>query len=190
MSKGIYILAVIIIALAFLSGKHVEGLDRDAKIASLKESFATRNLEVSQSYSAALLKLQQDQQRLAEEQASISQKHYVELTNVRKTTTAITSDLALANSRLSVRIATNPASAGSAVSAGTGVDDGTGARADLHPEDAADIFAVTGDADKCRVKLTALQAVERNRQLGAKNSGLPTGTKIGTNGFETSTEPQ
>lgn len=109
---------------------------------------------------AAQLQAQQTQ-RLALEQrlAELDTTHQQEITHAQAAADQLATDLAAARSRLSVRInpATCPGGLPAATSA-TGLDDAAGARADLHPATAAGIVRVTGRADQCRARLTALQA--------------------------------
>ncbi|MEO1828824.1 MAG: lysis system i-spanin subunit Rz [Pseudomonas sp.] len=114
---------------------------------------------------AGAQQLRQQQERYVELQTQLAEQdkqHHEELTNVQKDNVQLAVDLAAAKQRLSVRITGHAASA-SGVPAATAtatavVDDGAGTRADLHPTTAAGLVRVTGRADECRVRLTALQA--------------------------------
>lgn len=109
--------------------------------------------------SARLLQAQQERRQALETRlAALDGQHYQELTHAQQTTNRLTVDLAAARRRLSVRTTGHAHSNGVPASAGGArVDDGA-ERADIHPEDARAIAAITGDADRCAVKLTALQA--------------------------------
>jgi len=69
--------------------------------------------------------------------------------------------------RLSVRASCPAAASGLSAATGTGRMGNGAQRADIHEEDARRIVAVTGDADACAVKLTALQEWAR-QILGAR----------------------
>jgi hypothetical protein len=130
-----------------------------AKLASAQTAHESTLGEIAR---AGAQQLRQQQERYAEQQARLNEQdkqHHEELTNVQKANVRLAVDLAAAEQRLSVRIA-DPAASASGVLAGTGaagVDNGTGARADIHPATAAALVRVTGRADECRVRLTALQ---------------------------------
>ncbi len=91
--------------------------------------------------------------------ADIDHRHYQELQHAQTITDSLTADLAAARQRMSVRTTgTTCRSAVPATAGATGVDDGVGALAELHPATAAGVVRVTGRADQCRARLTALQA--------------------------------
>ena len=131
-----------------------------AKLASARAVHETTLGEIAR---ASAQQLRQQQGRYAELQAKLSEQdkqHHQELIDVQKDNVELAVDLAAAKQRLSVRIA-SPAAGASRVPAGTAaasVDDGAGTRAELHPATAAGLVRVTGRADECRVRLTALQA--------------------------------
>ncbi|WP_324730962.1 lysis system i-spanin subunit Rz [Pseudomonas paeninsulae] len=108
--------------------------------------------------SSRMLQAQQEKRQALETQLSaLDGQHYQELTHAQQTTDRLAADLAAARQRLSVRTTGNANSNGVPAGAGAAsVDDGA-ERADIHPEDARAIAAITGDADRCAVKLTALQ---------------------------------
>ena len=88
--------------------------------------------------------------------AQLDEKHYEDIHHAQTAIDQLTIDLATARQRLPVRI--NSAScAVSTASTATSVDDGAGTRAELHPATAAGVVRVTGRADECRARLTALQ---------------------------------
>lgn len=100
---------------------------------------------------------QQEADELRQRQSAIDAEHHSELEKIRNENASTITDLERDNQRLSVRLATRPDRVPAAGAAAC-MDDGAGARADIHPEDAADIVRVTADADQCRAKLTGLQA--------------------------------
>lgn len=119
------------------------------------------------------LQIQQIQrQQLEAELAGIDQQHYQELQHAQTVTDSLTADLVAARQRMSVRTTgTACRSAMPATPGATSMDDGA-ERADIHPEDAAAIARITGDADRCAVKLTALQAWARTVWKPAELGGL------------------
>ena len=123
-----------------------QGADHAAELRRLADTNAT-----------ALAAQQQASQRLAQQLAVLDQQRYQELTHAQESTDRLAADLAAARQRLRVRI--DPASSPglSAATGATGLDDGAGARADLHPAVAEGVVRVTGRADQCRARLTALQ---------------------------------
>lgn len=129
-----------------LNAEHDRQAAQDARVAS--QAFAEQ---------------QHARQQLEQQLAGIDQQHYQELQHAQTTTDQLSADLAAARQRLRVRVAAGSCATGS-VSASTdaaSVDDGAGARADLYPATAAGVVRVTGRADECRARLTALQAWAR-----------------------------
>lgn len=111
----------------------------------------------------AFTEQQRARQQLEQHLASIDQQHYQELQHAQETTDQLSADLATARQRLRVRIAPGSCSAGTvpATASAPGVDDGAGTRAELYPATAEGLVRVTGRADECRARLTALQAWAR-----------------------------
>jgi len=111
---------------------------------------------------------QQDKRQALEQRlAAIDAQHYQEMTYAQDSVDQLAADLAAARRGLSVRI--NPATCPGAVPATPGaasLDAAAGARAELHPATAAGIVRVTGRADQCSVRLTALQAWAREIRAG------------------------
>ena len=118
--------------------------------------------------SARMLQAQQDKRQALEQRvAAIDTQHYQEMTHAQQTVDQLATDLAAARRGLSVRI--NPATCPGAVPAAPGtasLDDAAGARAELHPATAAGVVRVTGRADQCSARLTALQAWAREIRAG------------------------
>lgn len=105
---------------------------------------------------------------------SIDTTQTQELANVRAENARLADELLSAHRSLSVLTAT-PAACPGRVPAATGtagVDDGAG-RADIHPADARRVVAITGDADECAVRLTALQRWVREVRRGGNVTVAP-----------------
>jgi len=131
--------------------------------ATAHEAFLRR---VAEANAAVILKQQAERRDLEGRLAANDQQRYGELRHAQQEIERLSAALADGSRRLSVRAAC-PAAAGS-VSAATGagrLDDGS-QRADIHEEDARRIVAITGDADACAVKLTALQEWAREVTRG------------------------
>jgi hypothetical protein len=113
---------------------------------------------------AMQLRAQQEKRLALESRLSESDaKHYQELTNAQKTSGQLAADLAAARRGLSVRTTRSACRGGvPGTAAATGMDDGAGDRAFIHPEDAAALARITGDADICAVKLGGLQEWARS----------------------------
>lgn len=145
------------------------------RLASLELDHA-RTLGDISTAAAVQLKLRQAQRAELEARLSaVDRQRYQELTHAQQTTDRLTADLAAARQRLSVR--TTGHAGGNGVPAGTGtarVDDGV-ERADIHPEDAAAIVRLTGEADRCAVKLSALQGWVVEVTKGGRVSAPRTG---------------
>jgi hypothetical protein len=114
---------------------------------------------------AAAMQLRaQQEKRLALESrlSEVDAKHYQELTNAQKTSGQLAADLAAARRGLSVRTTRSACRGGVPdPAAASGMDD-EAERADIHPEDAAALARITGDADICAVKLSGLQEWARS----------------------------
>lgn len=113
---------------------------------------------------------QQAKRTVLEQQlAAIDEQHYKELQNAQTVTDALTADLATARQRLSVRITGPACSSGMPTATNpAGMDDDPGTRAELHPSTAAGVIRVTGRADMCRARLSALQSWVRIQLAGVK----------------------
>ena len=148
-------------ALLFAAGASLgwlaNGWRLGAELATQRADHATELQRLADINAAALAAQQQTRQRIEQQLAALDQQRYQELTHAQENTDRLAADLTAARQRLRVRI--DPASCDEVPAAtGTaGLDDGAGARADLHPAVAAGVVRVTGRADECRARLTALQ---------------------------------
>ncbi len=151
-------------ALAFLAGWLVNGYRLGAEIATLHAEHETHLRQTAEA-SATVIR-QQQAARLALESrlAELDTQHYTELTHARENSQRLAADLSAATRRLSVR-ASCPAAGMPAAANASGVDDGS-ERVDIHEADAGRIVRITGDADACAVKLTALQGWAREVTKG------------------------
>ncbi|MNZ77449.1 Bacteriophage lysis protein [compost metagenome] len=138
-------------------GWAVNGWRMGVELSDLRAGHAQQLERNAAAQAAAIAEQQQIRAQLEQQLAAIDQQRYQELTHAQTTTDALAADLAAARQRLRVRI--DPASCPSlsAATGAAGLDDGAGARADLHPSAAAGVVRVTGRADQCRARLTALQ---------------------------------
>ncbi|MCM2317868.1 MAG: lysis protein [Pseudomonas sp.] len=138
-------------------GWEVNGWRMGVELSDLRADHAQQLERNAAAQAAAIAEQQQIRAQLVQQLAAIDQQRYQELTHAQTTTDALAADLAAARQRLRVRI--DPASCPSlsAATGAAGLDDGAGARADLHPAVAAGVVRVTGRADQCRARLTALQ---------------------------------
>ena len=122
--------------------------------------------QVAEANAEVILKQQADRRTLEAHLDTLDQQRYGELRNAQQEIERLSAALADGSRRLSVR-ASCPAAAGSvSASTGTGRLDDGGQRADIHEEDARRIVGITGDADACAVKLTALQEWAREVTKG------------------------
>lgn len=149
--------AALLVAAGASIGWLVNGWRLGAELAAQRANHAAELQQLADITAAALAAQQQARQRLEQQLAALDQQRYQELTHAQENTDRLAADLAAARQRLRVRI--DPASCpGLPAATGTaGMDDGAGARADIHPADAAALVRVTGRADECRARLTALQ---------------------------------
>jgi prophage endopeptidase len=136
------------------------------RLADQAKAHETFLRQVAEANAAVILKQQAERLDLESRLAASDQQRYGELRHAQQEIERLSAAVADGSRRLSVRAAC-PAAAGS-VSASTGagrVDDGS-QRADIHEEDARRIVAITGDADACAIKLTALQEWAREVTKG------------------------
>lgn len=148
-------------AMAAAAGALVNGWRWEAKLATANQVHADTLAEIDRATARQLqaqLELQAGLQRRLE---LTEQQHYQELAHAQENTDRLRADLAGDRQRLLVKVR-SPASCGGvpAASGAAGMDDGA-QYAELHPATAADLAALTGDADRCAVKLQGLQAWAR-----------------------------
>lgn len=153
---------IAVLLAAFFAGWLANGWRLGGQIAEIRQDHETQLRLTAEANAAVILKQQADQQALAAKLAALDQQRYTELRNAQENTDRLAAELAASNRRLSVR-ASCPAVP--AAASASGVDAGT-QRADIHPEDAAAIVRITGDADACAVKLSALQEWAREITKG------------------------
>lgn len=143
---------------AACAGAWLNGLRWQARLAVAERVHADTLAEISRAAANQLATQQAAQQRLTQALAAVDTQHYQELTHAQQTIDRMAADLAGAHRRLSVRLAAPACASGVPGNADPArLDDGAGARADLHPATAAGVVRVTGRADQCRARLTALQ---------------------------------
>lgn len=155
---AIGMVALALIAFGAAGGWTVNGWRLTSQLEQQGREHNAAMAEISRVSAQQLLMQQTQRQKLEAELASIDRQHYQELQNAQTITDSLTADLAAARQRMSVRTTRPTCSSGLPGAAGAAsLDDGV-ERADIHPEDAAAIARITGDADRCAVKLGALQA--------------------------------
>jgi prophage endopeptidase len=136
------------------------------RLADQAKSHETFLRQIAEANAAVILKQQAERADLESRLAANDQQRYGELRHAQQEIERLSAAVADGTRRLSVR-ASCPAAAG-ILSAATGagrLDDGS-QRADIHEEDARRIVGITGDADACAVKLTALQEWAREVTKG------------------------
>ena len=118
----------------------------------------TADLALIANAASAQLRTQQAARLTLERRLSLlDAQHYQELAHAQQNTDLLTADLTAARRRLSVRI--RPTNAGDVPDSASAarLDDGAGVRGELYGSTAAGVVRVAGEADRCAVKLTALQ---------------------------------
>lgn len=147
-----------LLALAVVAGgQQMRVLSAQSDASKAQAEHQTHLRQVAEANAAVILKQQAERQDLEGRLAASDQQRYGELRHAQQEIERLSAAVADGSRRLSVR-ASCPAAA-SDLSAATGagrLDDGS-QRADIHEEDAGRIVAITGDADACAVKLSALQ---------------------------------
>lgn len=156
-----YVLALLAsaaLALAAWAGWQANGWRLGNQLATAEAAHQHTLGEIARAAASQLQAQQTQRQALEQRLAELDTTHQQEITHAQAAADQLAADLAAARRRLSVRI--NPATCASSLPATTpapDLDDGAGARADLHPATAAGVVRVTGRADQCRARLTALQ---------------------------------
>lgn len=157
----------LVLALVLAVGvQQIRVLSAQSDASKAQAEHQTHLRQVAEANAAVILKQQAERRTLEVHLDTLDQQRYGELRHAQQEIERLSAAVADGSRRLSVR-ASCPASAGS-VPAATGsgrVDDGS-QRADIHEEDARRIVAITGDADACAVKLTALQEWAREVTKG------------------------
>ena len=151
------LLSLILLAAGAVLGWYANGWRLNAELAGLRADHGKQLQQLADTSAAELASQQMAREQLEQQLASIDLQRYQELTHAQENTDRLAADLATARQRLRVRI--DPASCPGlpAATGAVSMDDGAGARADLHPAVAAGVVRVTGRADECRARLTALQ---------------------------------
>lgn len=156
---------ILLVLLLLAAGAALGWLANDwrlgAELSALRADHAAELQRLADTNAVALAAQQQARQQLEQQLAALDRQRYQELTHVQENTDRLAADLAAARQRLRVRI--DPASCPGMPAAArpARMDAAAGARADLHPAVAAGVVRVTGRADQCRARLTALQAWAR-----------------------------
>jgi len=157
-----WVLALVLVA----GGQQIRVLSAQSVASKAQAEYQTHLRKVAEANAAVIRKHQAERLALEQHLATLDQQRYGELRHAQQEIERLSAAVADGTRRLSVR-ASCPAAAGS-LSAATGagrLDDGS-QRADIHEEDARRIVAITGDADACAVKLTALQEWAREVTKG------------------------
>lgn len=152
-----------VLALAVVAGgQQIRVLSAQSDAAQAQAEHQTHLRQVAEANAAVILKQQEERLDLEGRLAANDQQRYGELRHAQQEIERLSAAVADGSRRLSVRASCPAASGGVPAATGAGrLDDGA-QRADIHDEDARRIVAITGDADACAVKLTALQEWARS----------------------------
>lgn len=149
---------------AFFAAWLIQGWRLGGQMSEMQAEWSETLRKTAEANAAVILKQQKDRQALETQLASLDEQRYGELRHAQQNTDRLASELADTRRRLSVRASCPAAGVPAAASPGS-VDAGT-QRVDIHPADAAAIVRITGDADQCAVKLSALQEWARSVTKG------------------------
>lgn len=150
---------------AFCAAWMIQGWRLGGQMSEMQAEWSETLRKTAEANAAVILSQQQESQALAAELASLDQQRYGELRHAQENTDRLSGELASARSRLRFRIDPASCPAVSATADAASVDAGT-VFANIHPEDAAAIVRITGDADACAVRLSALQDWARSVTKG------------------------
>jgi prophage endopeptidase len=154
-AAGVAVLALM--ALSAAGAWQWQGNAYGKRLADQATAHETFLRQVAEANAAVILKQQAERKDLEGRLAANDQQRYGELRHAQQEIDRLSAAVADGTRRLSVRASCPAAASGLPAATGTGsLDDGS-QRADIHEEDARRIVAITGDADACAVKLTALQ---------------------------------
>lgn len=140
-------------------------MDAQSDLSDARLEWSNILRKTAEANAAVILSQQQESQALAAELASLDEQRYGELRHAQENTDRLAGELASARSRLRVRIDPTSCPAVPATAHAASVDAGT-VFAEIHGETAAAIVRITGDADQCAVKLSALQDWARSVTRG------------------------
>ena len=162
-------LAAAVLALMALSATGAwqwQGNAYGKRLADQAQANETFLRQVAEANAAVILKQQAERLDLESRLAASDQQRYGELRHAQQEIDRLSAAVADGSRRLSVRASCPAAAGGVPEAAGASrLDDGS-QRANIHEEDARRIVAITGDADACAVKLTALQEWAREVTRG------------------------
>lgn len=162
-------LAAAVLALMALSATGAwqwQGNAYGKRLADQAQAHETFLRQVAEANAAVLLKQQAERLDLESRLAASDQQRYGELRHAQQEIDRLSAAVADGSRRLSVRASCPAAAGGVPEAAGASrLDDGS-QRANIHEEDARRIVGITGDADACAVKLTALQEWAREVTKG------------------------
>ncbi|MHA6476199.1 lysis system i-spanin subunit Rz [Stutzerimonas sp. KH-1] len=162
-------LAAAVLALMALSATGAwqwQGNAYGKRLADQAQAHETFLRQVAEANAAVILKQQAERLDLESRLAASDQQRYGELRHAQQEIDRLSAAVADGSRRLSVRASCPAAAGGVPEAAGASrLDDGS-QRANIHEEDARRIVAITGDADACAVKLTALQEWAREVTRG------------------------
>lgn len=132
------------------------GLRMGAQLSDLRAEHAERLEGIAAQQASAIAEQMKIRQQLQQQLAAIDQQRQQELTHAQHATDRLAAELRSAERRLSVRTTTSCGGGLPGTTSPAGLGDGAD-RADIHPEAAEGLVRVAGDADRCAVKLSALQ---------------------------------
>lgn len=156
------VLALVLVA----GGQQIRVLSAQSVASKAQAEYQTHLRQVSEANAAVILKQQAERQDLEIRLAANDQQRYGELRHAQQEIDRLSAAVADGSRRLSVRASCPAAASGLSAATGTGRMGNGAQRADIHEEDARRIVAITGDADACAVKLTALQEWAREVTKG------------------------
>lgn len=165
--RALLIATVSGLAVGLAAGGAVQGWRMGEQIAALRADYADKSAKQADAYAEDLEAQQRARLKLERALHDLDTTKHQELTDANKRAADLATELLTAQRRLSIRTTSTicPGALPTA-SAATGLDAEEG-RAELHPEDAAAIAAITAEADACAIALDALQewagAVTRDR---------------------------
>ena len=170
-SLAIGALVLALLTATFSAGWSAQGWRKDAEISSIKAAHSKLLEEQANTRNAALAKAYRDRVDLEFALAEQDRKHRQELKNAEEDADRRIAEYQSGARRLYTKTTCSRGNELSASTPGSELGDGSGARAELHPDTAADLFRMTKKADQCRVKVIYFQSRERRLQESEDKPG-------------------
>ena len=162
-------LCIIVLAASFLFGRHVEHQARVAEVATLKQQYADGLAAANKARADAEQAARDTEAKRVADMAALDANYQKELSDAKTVSDRTIADLQSGNVRLRERFTCKPSSGPvpSTGQAGTSTSSGDAASAGgLRQSDAGFLVRLADEADRCAIKVKALQDVVQADRKG------------------------